>query len=455
METISMSVTERRRLEAMSRVKSGDLTLAQVAEHLELSYRQVKRIWARYQAAGDRGLVHGLRGRVSNRRSHESLREQALARYREVYADYGPTLAQECLAQEGLIMPVSTLRRWLVSAGLWERRRRRKPHRHRRPRKEQWGELLQMDGSYHDWFEGRRGWATLLVLIDDATGRVLARFCERESWETVTTAFWSYVDRHGLPRQLYVDRHGIYRDDRKPTRAEILAGIEPKTQFGRSMEELGVKLILARSPQAKGRVERMNGTLQDRLVKALRREGISELATANRFLEEKFLPEFNARFAVPAAREGDAHQSVPPGTDLARILSRQETRVVQNDWTVRVHNAFLQLDAQCGVQPSEQVLICQQLDGKLRLFVGARELTWSSNRAEPSRRRPKTPRGGPTGSSQGQRPRPDHPWRGRRANEESGEEGGLAATGAAAGSATVATLPALHPPPPPKKRKPR
>lgn len=247
METILMSGQERRRLEAMSRVKSGGLTLSKAAEHLGLSYRQVKRVWARYQAQGDRGLVHGLRGQASNRKSHENLREQVLARYRAVYSDYGPTLAQECLAKEGLNVPVSTLRRWLMAAGLWERRRRHKPHRRRRPRKEQFGELLQMDGSHHDWFEGRRGWAVLMVLIDDATGRVTAQFFENESWESATTAFWHYLSRHGLPRQLYVDRHSIYRVERELTSTEILAGIKPKTQFGRAMEELGVKLILAQS----------------------------------------------------------------------------------------------------------------------------------------------------------------------------------------------------------------
>ena len=455
METILMSGQERRRLEAMSRVKSGGLTLSKAAEHLGLSYRQVKRVWARYQAQGDRGLVHGLRGQASNRKSHENLREQVLARYRAVYSDYGPTLAQECLAKEGLNVPVSTLRRWLMAAGLWERRRRHKPHRRRRPRKEQFGELLQMDGSHHDWFEGRRGWAVLMVLIDDATGRVTAQFFENESWESATTAFWHYLSRHGLPRQLYVDRHSIYRVERELTSTEILAGIKPKTQFGRAMEELGVKLILARSPQAKGRVERMNGTLQDRLAKALRREWISDLAMANRFLEEKFLPEFNERFAVPAAREGDAHQSVPPGTDLARVLSRQETRVVQNDWTVRVHHAFLQLGRESDVQPREKVLVCKQLDGKLRLFAGERELAWSASRSDPPRTRPKPARSGPTGSSQGQRPRADHPWRGRREIDGMEEEGVLAASGAAAGSASVAALSALRPPPPPKKRKPR
>jgi transposase len=459
METISMSGKERRRLVAMNRVKSGALPLVEAARILGVSYRQVKRIWARYQACGDRGLVHGLRGKASNRKAKAELRERAMARYREAYADFGPTLAAEYLRKEGIVVSVTTLRRWLLAAGLWQRARKRKVHRHRRPRREQRGELVQMDGSHHDWFEGRRGWAVLMVMIDDATGHVTARFFENESWASAVVIFRHYADRHGLPQELYVDRHGIYRAEREPTADEVLAGKEPETQFGRALEELGVKLIRANSPQAKGRVERMNGTLQDRLVKALRVAGISDLAAANRFLEEQFLPELNAAFTVPAAREGDVHRAVPPGTDLERILSIQETRVVQNDWTVRVKSAFLQLDRKSGVKARDKVQVCQQVDGRVRVFAGDRELVWSPTRSEPRRSRPKPVRSGPTGSSQGQKPRADHPWRKPvlRPRQGAGERcSGASGVGAAADSASVATLPALRPPPPPpRKRKPR
>jgi molybdenum-dependent DNA-binding transcriptional regulator ModE len=272
METLQMSRKERRRLVILSQVQERKISLVKAAEVLGLSYRQLKRVWSRYQSVGDGGVVHRLRGRRSNRQAKQGVKERALQLYREKYSDYGVTLAAECLASEDeLPVAVSTLRRWLQGAGLWERRRKRKPHRRRRARKEHYGELVQMDGSYHDWFEGRRGWAVLMVMIDDATGRVSARFFENESWASATTVFQDYVGQHGLPRALYVDQHGIYRADREATTHEILAGKEPQTQFGRAMAELGVELILARSPQAKGRVERMNGTLQDRLVKALRR----------------------------------------------------------------------------------------------------------------------------------------------------------------------------------------
>lgn len=427
METISMSVKERRRLEVFSRVRGGDLSLAEASKLLKLSYRQVKRVWSRYQQEGDPGLVHRARGRASNRQSEAGLKERALALYREQYSDYGPTLAAECMAQEdGLQVPVMTLHRWLVSAGLWERRRKRRVHRRRRERRGHWGELLQMDGSFHDWLEGRRqeanlgqaypGWAVLMVLVDDATSQVFARFYENESWESASDVFLRYVSRQGLPRGLYVDQHGNYRADREPTSDEILAGKEPETQFGRAMRELGVELILARSAQAKGRVERMNGTLQDRLVKALRRAGIADLDAANRFLEERFLPEFNARFSVRATKRSNWHRAVPAGTDLGRILSVQEPRVVQNDWTIRWRNQILQLPSESveWLQPGQRVTVCEQLDGRLRVFAGDREVNWSATRSASPRAKRKPARRGPTGSSQGRKPSREHPWRGRR-----------------------------------------
>lgn len=412
METISMSQGERRRLEIFSQVKSGAMTLSQVSELLGLSYRQVKRLWRQYQEEGDQGLVHGLRGRPSNHQIEVLLRERVLARYSESYADYGPTLAAEYLAAEGLSVAAETLRRWLLSAGLWARQRRSKLHRRRRARKEQSGELVQMDGSHHDWFEGRRAWAVLMVMIDDATGRIYSRFFEEETLSAAFEMLQRYGAGPGLPRALYVDRAAIYRSDREPTQAELIAGIEPQTQFGRALQTLDVQLILANSPQAKGRVERMNRTLQDRLVKALRQRGISDLLSANEFLEREFLAKFNARFEVPAVKPADLHRAAAVGLDLPRILAVHEERVVQNDWTVRWQNAFLQLGRTCGLQPKAHVTVCAQLDGRVRLFVGERELSWTATRSEPVRRtRPRPQRTGPTGSVQDRKPAAKHPWR--------------------------------------------
>ena len=415
MGTISMSRKERKRLEAFSRVKMGGMTLVEASEVLGLSYRQTKRAWSRYQNEGDAGLVHRLRGRAPNRHAPEKTKQRSLALYRQRYADYGATLAAECLEKEdGVKVSVTTLRRWLLQAGLLDRRRKRPLHRRRRTRREHLGELVQMDGSFHDWFEGRRGWATLMVMIDDATGMVTARFYEKESWASASDSFQRYARRHGLPRGLYVDQHSIYRPDGEPTDANLLDNCRPETQFGRAMRELDVELILARSPQAKGRVERMNGTLQDRLVKAMRRAKISDLESANRFLDDTFLADFNARFAVAAVGAEDWHRPLSAARDLARIVSIQESRVVAKDWTLRWRNRVLQLPRETAefIRSGQRVTVCEPLDGLLRVFAGDREVRWSPILKPPL---PKPPqRTGPTGSSQGQKPAANHPWRGRR-----------------------------------------
>jgi Helix-turn-helix domain len=414
METIAMSRKERKRLEAFSRVQAGDLTLVAAGELLGLSYRQTKRSWSRYRAQGDAGLVHRLRGRASNRQSQDQLKQRSLELYRLQYADYGPTLAVECMAAEdNLVVTVTTFRRWLSQADLWERRRKRQPHRRRRPRRERCGDLVQMDGSHHDWFEGRRGWAVLMVMIDDATGVVTARFYENESWASAADLFQRYARVLGLPRGLYVDQHSIYRPAREPTDEELLDDSQPETQFGRAMRQLEVELILARSPQAKGRVERMNGTLQDRLVKALRRAGIAELDAANTFLNDVFLPKFNIRFGVKALLADDGHRPLPSGTDLARVVSVQELRVVAKDWTVRWRNRVLQLPCEASefMQNGCRVTVCEPLEGQLRIFASEREILWSPIVNPPLPKPPK--RTGPTGSNQGQKPAANHPWRNR------------------------------------------
>jgi transposase len=425
METYTMSAKELRRAAAFSRVQDRSWNLAEAARHLKISYRQAKRSWACYQQAGAAGLVHRLRGQPSNRGRQSQLREQVLELFRQKYVDYGPTLAAECLAAEdGLSVSISSLRRWLLAEGLWLRERRRAKHRRRRTRRACCGELQQMDGSFHDWFEGRRGWAVLMVIIDDATGTIYARFFEAETLEAAQETFGRYVRSHGLPLGLYVDQASIYRSDREPTAEELVCEKRPETQFGRALRELDIDLILARSPQAKGRVERVNGTLQDRLVKALRRAGIGDLATANAFLEEQFLPQFNVRFGKSAADPRDAHRPLPPSVDLDRILSVRESRSVQHDWTVRWQNRFLQLPAESAdsIRPRQRVEVCQQPDGRLRIFSGIQEWAWTEAGARSLAPRRYRPRSGPTGSSQGLRPAANHPWRGKSRSRETSRE---------------------------------
>ena len=413
METFTMSGKERKRLEVMSRVKRGELKLVKAAELLELSYRQAKRVYQRYGQEGDRGLVHRLRGRPSNRRS-DGRQKRIVQRYQEKYGDFGPTLAAEYLSkEESQAVPISTLRRWLKAAGLWQVRKRHAKHRRWRPRKEQFGEMVQMDGSHHDWFEGRRGRAVLMVMIDDATNRTYAQFFEEETTTAAMTTFRGYVEQYGLPRSLYVDRDSIYETTRDATTDENLRETGPLTQFGRAMRDLDVKLILAYSPQAKGRVERRHGVLQDRLVKALRLRGIRDLATANRFLRETFLPELNGRFTVKPKRAANLHRRLPRHLKLDEVLTFQESRVVQNDWTIAWRNRRLQLTEanQKLALARRRVVVCEHLDGTIHLRYGGHELPWVEL---PDRPRPATCAASPTSRKLAKppaKPAADHPWR--------------------------------------------
>jgi len=372
-----MSQKERDRLTIMVGVKHEELTQVQAAELLGLSYRQTKRVWRRYQAEGDAGLVHGLRGQPSPRRKPPALRAQVLARYAEErYADFGPTLMAEHLAREGLVVDHETLRRWRLAEGQWTVRRRRQKHRQWRERKPCFGAMVQLDGSHHDWFEGRREPCVLMVMVDDATNRMRARFFEEETTRASYDVLESWVRQHGLPRSLYVDRDSIYRCEGVANIAEQLSGQPPQTQFGRAMEQLGVALKLANSPQAKGRVERMNGVLQDRLVKELRLAGIKDLESANRFLDGEYLRVFNRQFARVAASSVDLHRAVPRHLD--EVLSWEEERVVQGDWTVACDGKWYQLDRQHEALSlvRRKVIVRTLRDGRVQLVYRAEKLKW-------------------------------------------------------------------------------
>jgi len=417
MGKLVLSGKEKIRLELFGRVKRGELSLHKAAELLKLSYRQGKRSYARYGLEGAAGLGHRLRGRGSNRRVVVAVRSAILGRYQERYGDFGPTLAAEYMAKENLAVPVQTLRRWLIEEGLWQVTRSRSVHRRWRARKECFGEMVQMDGSHHDWFEGRRPWAVLMVMIDDATNRSYVRFFEEETTAAAMTTFQRYVARHGLPRSLYVDRDSIYRITRDASVDEALAGDRPLSQFGRAMRELDIELICAHSPQAKGRVERRNGMLQDRLVKALRLAGIATLEEANRFVEEKDWMGTDARFQVPPARKADVHRRVPRGVNLAMVLSFQEQRVVQSDWTVAWRRRWFQLTAsnQKLALVGRRVTICEQLDEQIRLRYRGRELAWEElpERPKPSARPgPPETRSATAKVIKGPwKPAADHPWK--------------------------------------------
>lgn len=417
MEDITMSVKERRRLEVLTRVRDGQIMLVKAAEWLRLSYRQAKRVWRRYRQDGDKGLVHRSRGRASGRSKGAAIRKAVLELYEQLYWDFGPTLACEHLATKGYRIDHETLRRWLIGTGRWERRRRRMRHRQRRERKAQAGELIQMDGSEHDWFEGRGPRAVLMVMIDDATNRTYARFFEGETTVAAMDTFERYARRYGLPRALYVDLDSIYRVPRgQLSVVDQLAGqARPLTQFERAMRTLGVQIVPAYSPQAKGRVERRNGVFQDRLVKEMRLAGINTLAAANIFLDRQFLPHMNRSFTVPAANPCNAHQPITADINLNEVLSEEEPRTVDKDWTVRWHNRSLQIlkDNPFLPLPNRTITVRQLRQGDLQLLHKGRKLRWRELPKRPSALAAKC-KSKPAMSFRTRlpyKPPADHPWR--------------------------------------------
>jgi DNA-binding Lrp family transcriptional regulator len=337
-QELSMSRADRDRLKVLHEVEKGQLTQKQGGEQLGLSERWVRKLRARMEKEGDEGILHRLRGRTSNRKIEEKTRQKAVELVKAQYHDFGPTLAAEYLARyDGIDVSKETLRQWLMAAGVWKRKARRVEEVHEwRPRRSCRGELVQWDTSEHDWLEGRGGKLHLIALIDDASSRLHARFARHDSTEENLRVLKSYLERWGRPRAFYTDKAGLFQVNRPPRREEELAGKEAQTQIGRALQELGIEWIAAHSPQAKGRIERCFGTMQDRLVKGLRVAGARTLEEANTYLEGEFLPEWEERFTEEPRSPADAHRGLGQEHDLAAILSRVESRVVTNDYTLRL-----------------------------------------------------------------------------------------------------------------------
>lgn len=417
MGTITMSRKEVSRLEWFAKVKRKELSLRSASAKMALSYRQAKRLRKRYEVHGEAGLVHGLRGQPSNRKTDETVRQRVLQLFQEKYHDFGATLAAEYLQEEDNVsVAVETLRSWLKQAGLYQPRRKSRGHRAWRPRREQTGELVQMDGSPHDWFGGRGPKAVLMEMVDDATGRTLSRFYEEETTVAALDLFSRYVAKYGLPQALYVDHDSIYEINRETSVEEALRGEAPLTQFGRAMKELDVPIILANSPQAKGRVERRHGVMQDRLIKVMRLKKVNDMVAANRLLDGGFLAKENLKFVKKAKCAHDGHRRLPKGIDLRVVLSIQEDRVVQSDWTVVWKNRWFQLGSveQKNRLVKKKVQVCQLLDGTMRLQYQGRELKWKELPERPARMRAVEPTR-VVAPQAVRKPSADHPWRKRRA----------------------------------------
>lgn len=386
-ERLELNRRDREMLKVLDAVARGDCTQESAGRLLQISSRQVRRLLRRLEREGDKAVIHGLRGRASNRRLDQSLRKACLRRYRESYSDFGPTFAAEQLARrDNLQVSDETLRRWLIAESLWKARREGCRHRAHRMRRLCLGELVQADGSEHDWLEGRGPRMVLVGIIDDATGRIFCRFYTVETTEAYMDLLRRYIKKFGRPKQWYCDRDSIFR-------SEDRYGQPGQTQFGRALKELEIELILANSPQAKGRIERLWNTLQDRWVKMFRLDGICTMEQANALLEARLLADHNRRFAKKPQSPLDAHQGRIPAEQLDAILSIQQQRTVANDYTIRAENRHYQLHP--PIYPGQrggQVRIEQRLDGTMKIRFKDRYLSFSEISTAASGALPPNPR---------------------------------------------------------------
>ena len=335
-ERIALSQRERDRLKVLYEIQQKHLTQVAAAQRLKISDRQVRRMLLRLRQRGDHSPVHGLRGRPSNRKLPARLEQKILARLQQRYADFGPTLAAEHLAREGFSVSRETLRKWMSKAGLWSPRSQRVKAVHVwRERRASFGELVMQDSSPFRWLEERGPACQLIALIDDATSRIWGRFTEHDTTEENLRTLQGWLRRYGRPLAHYTDKASIFRKAGPQPLPEQLRGDPLRTQFGRALHELGIEWIAAHSPQAKGRIERLFETLQDRLVKEMRLAGIDSIAAANYFLEMRFLPEWEQRFTVVPRNARNAHRRLGQEQHLEEILSVRVDRKVAQDHTVR------------------------------------------------------------------------------------------------------------------------
>jgi hypothetical protein len=362
-----LSKKELERGGVLARVKAGQLRLIDAAVLMRVSYRQGKRLWKRYQTGGAASLKHGNAGRASNRAWAPKQRKKILGKVQEKYSGFGPTLAAEHLASEDqLAVHPETLRRWMLTEGLWNKARQRKQHRKRRERRAHFGELVQMDGSFHDWYQDRAAKACLMNMVDDATSTVEAHLGEEETIWAAARVLRQWIEKYGVPLALYTDWKNVYV--REPTEKELLHGKVPVTQFGRMCQKLDIRISAANSPQAKGRVERGNGTHQDRLIKKMGRNKIRRHEAANRFLQEEYLADHNARFARAPAEPQDYHRKPPAARELEQVFCLETERSISNDWVVRYENRYFQLERQSDYPPRQaKVTVCEWEQGRIEI----------------------------------------------------------------------------------------
>ena len=418
-QLITMTKKEAQRYEIIKNLLVKKIDGTEAAKQLSLSVRQTKRLKATVKLLGIKGIIHGNRGQKSNRQLDEKLINKAKKYLREIYPDFNPLLAQEHLRDDyHLELSKEKVRQLMISENLWHPRKKTNCKKHFwRERRDNYGELEQFDGSYHNWFENRNELEVgleqcLLLSVDDATGKITNAMFECNEGVIPVFRFWKeYFETNGLPNTIYLDKFSTYKVNHK----HAVDNKELMTQFERAMNQLGIKVIHANSPQAKGRVEKMNGTLQRRLIKEMRLNKINTFAEANRFLKEIFIPKFNRQFAVVPKKEHDLHQKLNPTERLSleKILSIQSERIVNNDYTIRFKNNYYQL---MEIQPTtvykkDKITIEEHLTNETKLVLRNHDLNYFRLPARPKKEIDVKLVALTTKKPSGWKPPVDHPWR--------------------------------------------
>ena len=401
-DIIIMTQEELRRLHVVHKVLEKKLKQVEAAEKLDLSYRQVKRIIKSVRGQGDTGVIHRSRGRPSSNKIGNKVREKVIALCRGKYKGFGPTLAVEKLSElEKIKLSDETLRNWLTKEGLWQRVRKRKKYRKWRERRHHFGEMIQLDGSHHDWFEGRNSECVLMGYIDDATSNKFGHFYEYEGTIPAFDSLKRYIKKHGIPHSIYLDRHSTYKSQAKPTIEDELNNREFLSQFERAAKELGINIIHANSAPAKGRVERSFRTDQDRLIKEMRLRSINTIKEANKFLKS-YWPKHNKRFSVEPIKEGNLHRSLPKDMDLDVILCKKTKHPLRNDFTIAHDKRLYQILERAA---GKKVTVEERISGTMYITYKDKKLRYKTIPVRPKIEKPKPE---PKGVY---RPPMDHPWK--------------------------------------------
>jgi len=404
-DIIAMTQEELKRLHVIHKAIDKSITQFEAAGIIGVCLRQVQRIIRVVRAEGDEGIIHKSRGQASNRALPDKIKSRVLKLYKEKYPDFGPTLATEKLFEiDKIKLNDETLRLWLIEENVPYKKRKKRPHRQWRQRKACFGEMVQMDGSHHDWFEGRGPECVFMGYIDDATGKPFGGFYPYEGTLPAMDSFKRYIRKNGIPASIYLDKHTTYKSTRKQTIEDELNNIEPLSQFARAVNELGVDVIYADSPQAKGRIERLFNTFQDRLIKEMRLQGIKTIEEANNFLK-CYLPVYAKRFTVKPANDTDLHRPIPEGVNLDKALCVKTARALRNDFTVAHNGRLYQIEDNLN---AKEVIVEEKVNGSMLVTYKDTNLRFKEITTRPKRKQEEPVIHGP---KKLYIPPKDHPWR--------------------------------------------